>query len=99
MFPCCSSVWHGATAEANEGAIKAARKYGREKKGENCNQIITLKNSFHGRTVTTLAATGQDSFHQYFFYLQKGSGMWRRTIDGNCRRCAREIVEKEIIYE
>ena len=33
------------------------------------------------------------------FHLQKGSGMWRRTIDGNCRRCAREIVEKEIIYE
>ena len=59
-------------AEANEGAIKLARKYGREKKGERCNQIITLQNSFHGRTITTLAATGQDSFHQHFFPFTEG---------------------------
>ncbi|MDE7242406.1 MAG: aspartate aminotransferase family protein [Oscillospiraceae bacterium] len=59
-------------AEANEGAIKLARKYGREKKGDHCHQIITLRNSFHGRTVTTLAATGQDSFHQHFFPFTEG---------------------------
>ncbi|MDE5946652.1 MAG: aspartate aminotransferase family protein [Oscillospiraceae bacterium] len=53
-------------AEANEGAIKIARKYGMETKEISCNRIITLKNSFHGRTITTLAATGQDVFHQYF---------------------------------
>ena len=47
-------------AEANECAIKAARKYAQEKKGVEYYNIITLKNSFHGRTLTTLAATGQD---------------------------------------
>ena len=53
-------------AEANEGAIKTARKYSFDKYGKGRDQIITLNNSFHGRTVTTLAATGQDVFHQYF---------------------------------
>lgn len=68
-----SKVFFGNSgAEANEGAIKLARKYGREKKGECCNQIITLQNSFHGRTITTLAATGQDSFHQHFFPFTEG---------------------------
>ena len=51
-------------AEANECAIKAARKYSAEKKGADCYTIVTLQNSFHGRTLTTLAATGQDHFHQ-----------------------------------
>ncbi len=59
-------------AEANEGAIKIARKYGIETKGKDCNKIITLKNSFHGRTVTTLSATGQDVFHQHFFPFTEG---------------------------
>ena len=59
-------------AEANECAIKLARKHGVEQKGESCCEIITLRNSFHGRTVTTLAATGQDSFHQYFFPFTGG---------------------------
>lgn len=59
-------------AEANECAIKAARKYAYEKKGEGCYEIITLKNSFHGRTITTLAATGQDSFHKDFLPLTEG---------------------------
>ena len=53
-------------AEANEGAIKAARKYSFDKYGSNRYEIITLKNSFHGRTVLTLSATGQDTFHQWF---------------------------------
>lgn len=59
-------------AEANECAIKAARKYAEEKKGKEYCNIITLKNSFHGRTVTTLAATGQDVYHNDFTPLTEG---------------------------
>ena len=59
-------------AEANECAIKAARKYGELKKGAGYTTIITLKNSFHGRTLTTLAATGQDTFHNDFLPLTEG---------------------------
>ena len=59
-------------AEANECAIKVARKYSAEKKGENCYTILTLVNSFHGRTLTTLSATGQDHFHKYFQPLTPG---------------------------
>lgn len=58
-------------AEANECAIKAARKYGTDK-NENKNVIITLKNSFHGRTITTLSATGQEVFHKNFTPFTKG---------------------------
>lgn len=53
-------------AEANEGAIKFARKYSHDKYGDGRSTIITLLNSFHGRTITTLAATGQDVFHTDF---------------------------------
>ncbi|OPZ65108.1 MAG: Acetylornithine aminotransferase [Firmicutes bacterium ADurb.Bin506] len=59
-------------AEANEGAIKAARKYSFDKYGEGRNRIVTLSNSFHGRTVTTLSATGQESFHRFFFPFTEG---------------------------
>lgn len=59
-------------AEANECAIKAARKYAAEHRGAEYYNIITLKNSFHGRTVTTLAATGQDVFHHDFLPLTEG---------------------------
>ncbi len=59
-------------AEANETAIKAARKYASDKKGKDVYKIITLKNSFHGRTHTTLAATGQDAFHEHFLPLTDG---------------------------
>ncbi len=59
-------------AEANECAIKTARKRSFDKYGAERNKIITLVNSFHGRTVTTLAATGQDVFHQYFFPFTEG---------------------------
>lgn len=59
-------------AEANEGMIKAARKYSFDKYGEGRNKIVTLVNSFHGRTVTTLSATGQDVFHNYFFPFTDG---------------------------
>ena len=59
-------------AGANECAIKAARKWSEEKKGKEYATIITLKNSFHGRTITTLAATGQDVFHHDFTPLTEG---------------------------
>lgn len=68
-----SRVFFGNSgAEANEGALKVARKYGMEKHGEKCNTVISLNNSFHGRTITTLSATGQDSFHQFFFPFTEG---------------------------
>ncbi len=59
-------------AEANETAIKAARKYAADKKGKDTYTIITLKNSFHGRTITTLSATGQDVFHADFTPMTEG---------------------------
>lgn len=59
-------------AEANEGAIKLARKYAEGTFGKSRNKIITFTNSFHGRTLATLTATGQDSFHQHFFPLPEG---------------------------
>ena len=59
-------------AESNECAIKVARKYAAEKKGSDFFYILTLENSFHGRTLTTLAATGQDKFHQLFQPLTPG---------------------------
>lgn len=59
-------------AESNECMIKAARKYSHDKYGDGRHVIVTLVNSFHGRTVTTLAATGQDVFHQHFFPFTEG---------------------------
>lgn len=59
-------------AEANEGAIKFARKYSHDKYGDGRSTIITLVNSFHGRTITTLAATGQDVFHTDFGPFTEG---------------------------
>ncbi len=59
-------------AEANECAIKAARKYGADNKGKEYYTIITLKNSFHGRTITTLSATGQEVFHEHFTPMTEG---------------------------
>ena len=59
-------------AESNECAIKVARKYSAEKKGADCFTIVTLVNSFHGRTLTTLAATGQEHFHELFRPLTSG---------------------------
>lgn len=59
-------------AESNECAIKTARKYSFDKYGEDRYEIITLVNSFHGRTIATLSATGQDVFHQYFMPFVDG---------------------------
>lgn len=67
------SVFFGNSgAEANECAIKIARKYSFDKYGKNRHNIITLVNSFHGRTIATLSATGQDVFHNYFFPFLEG---------------------------
>ena len=68
-------------AEANECAIKVARKYGADKRGIKNPVIITMKNSFHGRTITTLAATGQDTFHKDFQPLTDGFVSVEPTIE------------------
>ncbi|MBQ8960575.1 MAG: aspartate aminotransferase family protein [Ruminococcus sp.] len=68
-----SKVFFGNSgAEANECAIKVARKYSFDKYGKGRHNIITLVNSFHGRTIATLSATGQDVFHNYFFPFLEG---------------------------
>ena len=59
-------------AESNEGIIKTARKYSKDKYGEGRHTILTLEDSFHGRTITTLAATGQDKFHHHFHPFTPG---------------------------
>ena len=91
-------------AEANECAIKAARKYGADKKGEEYTTIITLKNSFHGRTITTLAATGQDTFHNDFKPLTSGfvyaeanniDDIKRLAAENKCCAVMFEVVQGE----
>ena len=68
-----SNVMFGNSgAEANEAMIKLARKYSYDKYGKGRGTVITLHNSFHGRTITTLAATGQDKFHDFFFPFTEG---------------------------
>ena len=72
-------------AEANECAIKIARKRSFDKYGDqNRTTIITLVNSFHGRTITTLSATGQDHFHNYFFPFTPGF----KYVEGRRSECA-----------
>ena len=78
-------------AEANECAIKAARKYGADKKGEEYTTIITLKNSFHGRTITTLMATGQDVFHKDFGPFPAGFAY----AEANNAQSVRDIVKSQ----
>lgn len=91
-------------AEANECAIKVARKYAAEKKGKDCYTIITLKNSFHGRTLTTLAATGQEVFHKDFTPLTEGFAyaapncmeeIEALAADGKCAAVMLETVQGE----
>ena len=90
-------------AEANECAIKAARKYGTDR-DENKNVIITLKNSFHGRTVTTLSATGQDVFHhsftpftEGFVYAEAGNidELQKAVRENNCCAVMMEMIQGE----
>ena len=91
-------------AEANECAIKAARLYSYTKYGEGRSTIITLKNSFHGRTITTLAATGQDTFHTKFGPFTEGfvyceadnkEELNRLVKENNCCGIMFEVVQGE----
>ncbi|MBF0785360.1 aspartate aminotransferase family protein [Muribacter muris] len=91
-------------AEANEGAIKTARKYSADKYGANRSTIITLENSFHGRTLSTLAATGQAVFHQHFSPFTAGfehlppndlAALTARLADNDVCAVMLEIVQGE----
>ncbi len=90
-------------AEANECAIKAARKYSFDRYGEGRKKIITLRDSFHGRTVTTLSATGQDSLHTYFGPFTEGFAYVKAgdkeglaaEADGSCCAILMELIQGE----
>ena len=89
-------------AEANECAIKAARKYGEINYGKNRKEIITLKESFHGRTLATLAATGQDEFHKYydpfpagFVYAEANIGSVNDCVNENTCAIMIECIQGE----
>lgn len=86
-----SKVFFGNSgAEANECCIKLARKYGEDVLGKKNPEIITLNNSFHGRTVTTLAATGQKVFHEHFLPMTEGF----RYADTNLESIKSCVTEK-----
>lgn len=80
-------------AEANECAIKAARKYAAKHKGTDCFTIITLENSFHGRTLTTLAATGQEHYHELYQPLTPG---FIHTPSGNIENLKKLVAENNV---
>ncbi len=90
-------------AEANECAIKAARKYAHDRYGEGRSKIITLQNSFHGRTITTVTATGQDVFHKDFgpftpgFVYVPANDLEAadREMDNSCAAVMLELVQGE----
>lgn len=90
-------------AEANEAAIKTARKYGTTRKGENANKIITLEHSFHGRTMATITATGQENYHKFFTPFLEGfeyckandTDMLRSMIDDDVCAIMMEMIQGE----
>ncbi|GFZ32594.1 acetylornithine aminotransferase [Clostridium zeae] len=90
-------------AEANEGAIKLARKYSFDKYGEGRGKIISLKQSFHGRTLAALKATGQEKFHNYFFpfpegfvYIEKNNiEALKEQLDGTVCAVMMEAIQGE----
>ena len=86
-------------AEANECAIKTARKYAAEKHGEEYYNIITLTGSFHGRTITTLAATGQDVFHKTFTPLTEGFLYCETNNSEMLKKLAHENKVAAIMFE
>ena len=100
---CKKTFFSNSGAEANECAIKVARKWALDNKGEGYYNIITLKNSFHGRTITTLAATGQDSFHTIFnpftegFLYAEANNLdsVKGLIDNNCCAIMMELCQGE----
>ena len=77
-----AAFFSNSGAESNEGLIKLARKYSFDKYGMGRATVLTLKNSFHGRTITTLNATGQDVFHNYFFPFTEGFRYAAPDLDG-----------------
>ena len=79
-------------AESNEGMIKLARKYSFDKYGKGRGTVITLNKSFHGRTITTLAATGQDVFHNYFFPFTEGF----RHADANSMESLESVAGHDV---
>ncbi|MBR2293161.1 MAG: acetylornithine/succinylornithine family transaminase [Clostridia bacterium] len=86
-------------AEANECAIKVARKYGESKKGAEYTTIITLRDSFHGRTITTLAATGQEVFHKDFLPLTEGFVYAEANNAQEVRRLAEKYPCCAVMFE
>ena len=85
-------------AEANECAIKAARKWAAEHKGPACSTIVTLENSFHGRTLTTLAATGQEHYHELYQPLTPGFASFPAgDLDALKKLCAGGTVAAVLI--
>lgn len=86
-------------AEANECAVKAARAYAEKTKGSGHHTIITLKNSFHGRTLTTLAATGQDIFHKSFLPLTPGFVYAEANNIDSVREAAENVQCAAIMFE
>ena len=90
-------------AEANEAAIKTARKYGTVNKGENVNKIITLNNSFHGRTMAAITATGQENYHKFFTPFLDGfvycdandSEQLEKMADDNTCAIMMEVIQGE----
>jgi acetylornithine/N-succinyldiaminopimelate aminotransferase len=86
-------------AEANECAIKVARKYAAAHKGPDCYTIITMKNSFHGRTLTTLAATGQEHYHELYQPLTPGFVHADTNDLASVERLVREHKVAAIMFE
>ncbi len=86
-------------AEANECSIKAARKYAAEKKGSEYYTIISLENSFHGRTLTTLTATGQDHYHELFQPLTPGFAYAKPGDLEGLKKLAHETKAAGILIE
>ena len=85
-------------AEANECAIKAARKWAAENKGPACSTIVTLENSFHGRTLTTLSATGQEHYHELYQPLTPGFASFPAgDLDALKKLCAGGTVAAVLI--
>ena len=90
-------------AEANEAAIKTARKYGTIKKGGAVNKIITLNNSFHGRTMATITATGQENYHKFFTPFLEGfayceandSAQLEKLVDDDTCAIMMEMIQGE----
>jgi acetylornithine aminotransferase len=79
-------------AEANEGAIKIARKYGETKFANKRYKVITLEHSFHGRTITTVKATGQESFHSPYFSPYPDGFSYEKTIEAVYQAIDNETV-------